>query len=203
MGDLPDFTTRSDVNITAQTIDNLTVLAPSAEAVNICPAKTIVDEFYDTVAPGYSKTIAETDGRGKFLALIITFKTQVEGAEENWNNISLRIDIDGSTWWSSVLSDYDRFFGNHYLTYYTRGLGAGTYHPLTTTSGILAYPVLKLVSTQPTSGTGLTFEVLAMVFRPEIEFTAETNSSRIIVTVYSDASQTMIVDGVYLWGPYL
>lgn len=150
--DMPDFTTKSNIDIIAQTVDKLVVMAPEAKAVNIgiTILRTVDFETYTALSPGASYKVLEVYGRGKVFGFILFAFSTSDTSPIDIRDISWRLWIDQTepTWWM-YLTSHDVWSGGVGLAYLS-GKTAGIYFPPCFEHRPTNILVIKTLATAPT-----------------------------------------------------
>ena len=119
----PDY--QHATRITAQEIEELYILAPSAKAVNIAYTTTheITEGTLD-IDPGTTKTLVEISARGRMIRLWGNIEHARLGDE-----VRLNLDVDGYVVWTDTFEELLRHGGGQlYMRTYVEAPAAGYYY---------------------------------------------------------------------------
>jgi len=193
MAECPDFYRAMDIK--AQTIANLTILAPGAKAVNIGVIKGIWEAPATTVPAGGYSTLLSVSGRGRFRRLTIFAKTMTNDSLMSEGQV--RLAVDGTDVVNAELKSLDLYHGNVAISWLV-GKSAGNQYPPCPTQRIFNVPYLKLVTAPANEDGDPVWSRICVTFEADVEYTAS-----LLLRWYNiDASDNHDVKAIIEYGGY-
>jgi len=193
MAECPDFYRAMDIK--AQTISSLTILAPGAKAVNIGVIKGIWEAPATTVSAGGNATLLSVSGRGRFRRLTVFARTMTN--DSAMSEALIRLAVDGTDVVYADLKALDLYHGNVAISWLV-GKAAGNQYPPTPTQRIFNVPYLKLVTAPANEDGDPVWSRICVTFEADVEYTAS-----LLLRYYNDdASDNHDVKAIIEYGGY-
>jgi len=183
------------MDIKAQSIANLTILAPGAKAVNIGVIKGIWEAPTTTVPAGSSANLLSVSGRGRFRRLTIFAKT-VTGSS-GMSEARVRLAIDAVDIVMADLQTLDIYHGNIAISWLV-GKSAGNQYPPTPTQRIYNVPYIKLVTAPANEDGDPVWSRICVTFEADVEY----STALLIRWLNDDASDNHEVKAIVEYGGY-